>query len=138
MAGLHGKANHGRWFDADRLVGFCLLVKREVIDKIGPLDERFGIGCFEDDDWCLRAKQAGYRLLIAADAFVHHYGSRTFVGSGTDLGSVLDRNEQLFRQKWRPGTPPDAAAWDLEAAPGGGLLLPNGDRLRSVALRSAV
>ena len=41
-------------------MGFCLLIRRTVIDRIGVLDERFGIGCFEDDDYCLRAIQAGY------------------------------------------------------------------------------
>lgn len=40
-----------------RLVGFCLLVKRSVIEDIGPFDEQFGYGSFEDDDLCLRALQ---------------------------------------------------------------------------------
>src|SRR5205807_2345956 len=39
--------NAGAIVDTDRLVGFCLLIRREVIEKIGLLDERFGIGCFE-------------------------------------------------------------------------------------------
>ena len=39
--------------------GFCLLIRREVIDAIGLLDEQFGIGCFEDDDYCLRANRGG-------------------------------------------------------------------------------
>ncbi len=47
-----GKAHQGAREDSDRLVGFCLLVRRELIDRIGLLDERFGVGCFEDDDFC--------------------------------------------------------------------------------------
>jgi O-antigen biosynthesis protein len=48
-----GKAKGGVVVDINRLVGFCLLISREVIDAVGLLDERFGIGCFEDNDYCL-------------------------------------------------------------------------------------
>jgi glycosyltransferase involved in cell wall biosynthesis len=41
--------------ETDRLVGFCLLIRREVVDEIGLLDKRFGVGCFEDDS-CWRPK----------------------------------------------------------------------------------
>ena len=75
-----GGAHEGVRVDVNRLVGFCLLIRREVVESIGLLDEQFGVGCFEDDDYCLRAIQAGYRAVIAGDAFVHHFGGRTFVG----------------------------------------------------------
>jgi GT2 family glycosyltransferase len=58
--------------DTDRPVGFCLLMRREVLDNVGLFDGRFGPGCFEDDDYSRRTRQAGYRLVIARDAFVHH------------------------------------------------------------------
>ncbi|MFI5461576.1 MAG: glycosyltransferase family 2 protein, partial [Isosphaerales bacterium] len=76
------------------------MIRRAVVDAIGLFDEQFGIGCFEDDDYCLRAIGAGYRAVIAADAFVHHFGGRTFVGSGIDTGALLRENEQRFRAKW--------------------------------------
>ena len=107
-----GKAHGGVVIDVNRLVGFCLMIKREVIDAIGLLDERFGIGCFEDDDYCVRAMAAGYRAVIADDAFVHHYGSRTFLGAGIDGGALMRENQQRFVEKWsgngrRPGPSPD-------------------------------
>jgi GT2 family glycosyltransferase/tetratricopeptide (TPR) repeat protein len=134
-----GGANHGRIIDVDRLVGFCLLIRRSVVDAIGMLDERFGIGCFEDDDYCLRAIRAGYRAVIAADAFVHHFGGRTFIGSGVDSGAILRENERKFREKWsrsgdsngthdssapaplRLAAPAGGAAFAVAMEPGGGL-----------------
>lgn len=83
-----------------RLVGFCLLVKREVIDAIGGFDEQYGIGNFEDDDFCIRANLAGFRGVIAKDCFVHHFGGRTFKALGVDYSSQMKRNWHLFRQKW--------------------------------------
>jgi GT2 family glycosyltransferase len=95
-----GKAHNRRMADTDRLVGFCLLMRRELLDAVGLLDERFGIGCFEDDDYCRRALRAGYRAVIAQDAFVHHFGGRTFVGSGVDFAALMWKNQQLFQAKW--------------------------------------
>jgi GT2 family glycosyltransferase/tetratricopeptide (TPR) repeat protein/2-polyprenyl-3-methyl-5-hydroxy-6-metoxy-1,4-benzoquinol methylase len=95
-----GKTHESEWSETDRLVGFCLMFRREVVDAIGMLDERFGIGCFEDDDYCLRAIKAGYRAIIARDAFVHHFGGRTFVGSGVDFAAVMRENELRFCAKW--------------------------------------
>lgn len=87
--------------ETDKLIGFCLLFKREVLDAVGLLDERFGIGCFEDDDFCRRAIAAGYLAVIARDAFIHHFGSVTFQSSGADLGQVLRNNQQVYRDKWK-------------------------------------
>jgi GT2 family glycosyltransferase/2-polyprenyl-3-methyl-5-hydroxy-6-metoxy-1,4-benzoquinol methylase len=105
-----GKAHVGQAVPINRLVGFCLLIRREVIDAIGPLDERFGVGCFEDDDYCLRAIQAGYQAVISADAFVHHYGGRTFVGIGADMGQLMRENERKFREKWARADAPTRSA----------------------------
>ena len=70
------------------LSGFCLLMKRAVYEAIGGLDERFGIGFFDDDDdLAIRARLAGFELGVAQDLFVHHFGSRTFQGNGIDAGS---------------------------------------------------
>lgn len=89
-----------RWFDTERLVGFCMLIRRSVIDRIGLLDEDFGIGNFEDDDYCLRARKAGFRLVCAGDTFVHHFGNKTFAGNKVDLDSLLAENRIKFCRKW--------------------------------------
>lgn len=85
-----------------RLIGFCLLVKREVLDKIGGFDECFEYGSFEDDDLCFRALQAGYQLRIAFDSFIHHHGHATFNGNkDIDIHHLYSLNRQRFIDKWK-------------------------------------
>ena len=68
--------HRGQWFTVAKLSGFCLLVKRELYDKIGGLDERFGLGMFDDDDLAERARRLN-STAVARDLFGHHFGSRT-------------------------------------------------------------
>jgi GT2 family glycosyltransferase len=83
-----------------RLVGFCLLARREVLEAIGAFDERYGSGNYEDDDWCLRAEAAGFDLMLAPSVFVHHRGGATFAGQQIGQAASLTRNARLFEQKW--------------------------------------
>lgn len=87
-------------FEVKRLVGFCMLIKKEVLDRIGGYDLRFGIGNFEDDDLCLRAQIAGYKLWVCDDVFIHHYGSITFNGAQLDHALLMRENWKKFREKW--------------------------------------
>ncbi|MBY0585796.1 glycosyltransferase [bacterium] len=136
----HARKNAGRRQATNRLVGFCLLMPKRIVDEVGPLDERFGLGLFDDDDYCKRVKKAGYDLVIARDAFVHHFGSRTFLGEGIDTESLLRKNHAEFMDKWsvkalpdspsRPGSLPLApaaiekqTAFRLERHAKGGLVL---------------
>jgi GT2 family glycosyltransferase/glycosyltransferase involved in cell wall biosynthesis/Flp pilus assembly protein TadD len=95
------REHKGKSFPIYRVVGFCLLTLREVIDRIGGLDEQFGSGNFEDDDFCIRASLAGYTSQIAQDVFIHHTGSQTFRGSGINHSASLLRNWELFKGKWK-------------------------------------
>lgn len=83
-----------------RIVGFCMLIKKKVIEKIGGLDPQFEIGNFEDDDFCLRAYLAGFRSRIAEDCFVHHFGAKSFTGNCLDYVGIMERNWQIFKKKW--------------------------------------
>ncbi len=83
-----------------RMVGFCMLFKRALVERIGMLDESFGTGNFEDDDFCLRAALAGYQNYIAGDVFVHHYGSRSFIGNGIDYNAAMSGNRKILGKKW--------------------------------------
>ncbi len=95
------KDNAGQTLEFPRVAFLCTLIKKEVIDKIGGLDERFSPGNFEDDDFCLRAQMAGYKTVIAKDVFIHHYGSKSFTADGKDKYlERLEINKQIFVQKW--------------------------------------
>ncbi|MGO8677455.1 MAG: glycoside hydrolase family 99-like domain-containing protein [Limisphaerales bacterium] len=120
-------AHDGQSFELARAVGFCLLARRQVIERIGGLDERFGSGNFEDDDFCIRAQLAGFRILAAKDAFVHHAGGQTFKAAQIDYRASLLRNWDLFKAKW--AMPKDLApenGYRLPTAPppGSGLRIP--------------
>ena len=82
-----------QWRQTERLVGFCLAMKREVPDRIGLLDERFTPGHYEDDDYCYRARIAGFRLMIAGEASVYHQGSKSFGSEGETGARILGRDE---------------------------------------------
>lgn len=57
---------------------FCVVMKKEVFQKVGLLDETFFPGGFEDDDYCIRSKHLGYISYLARDVFMHHWGSASF------------------------------------------------------------
>ncbi|MCW2949228.1 MAG: hypothetical protein JWN41_241 [Thermoleophilia bacterium] len=84
-----------------RLVGFCLLVERAVLDRIGGFDLRFGLGNFEDDDFCIRTGIAGFTCRIAHDSFIHHFGSRTFASEKIDYTASMAVNQARFASKWQ-------------------------------------
>jgi GT2 family glycosyltransferase/tetratricopeptide (TPR) repeat protein len=102
FAAQRRKTHAGRTLDSRRVTGFCLLTRREVLERTGHFDERFGLGFFDDDDLCVRARQAGFRLLIALDVYIHHFGSRTFRGLGVDTRALGRENFERFRSKWGP------------------------------------
>ncbi len=94
--------------DIHMLAMFCVAIRREVFQQIGPLDERFGIGMFEDDDYSVRVKQAGYRLVCAADVFVHHFGQAAFgklIKSG-DYDRLFEENQRQYEAKWQTAWQP--------------------------------
>ena len=91
---------HGNAQDIQRLVFFCALIKKDVIDKIGGLDERFILGNFEDDDFCRRASLAGFKCAMALDTFIYHHGHATFKANKIDLNFLLEKNKQIYLNKW--------------------------------------
>ena len=107
MDGMHvfarefGDKYAGRTEPCMRLVGFCLLIRKSVLEIIGGLDEGYKTGNYEDDDLCLRSCIAGYRNVIARDVFVHHFGSMTFKENAIDYSGTMKANRSHFLEKWK-------------------------------------
>ncbi len=86
-------------FEPRRLVFFCVLIKKTVIDHIGLLDEGYIKGNFEDDDYCTRTIMSGYHLAIARNSFVYHHGSVTFNKNQISHISHMEKNRKRFYRK---------------------------------------
>ena len=85
---------------------FCTAMPRNLFETVGGLDERFGLGFFEDDDYCKRVAAQGYRIAVAEDVFVHHHLSASFDKIDDERRQALfDRNKALYEEKWGTWTP---------------------------------
>lgn len=80
-----------------RGVGFCMGMRRAAMNQLGTFDPSFGLGYGEETDFCLRARAAGWRHVVATDTFVRHKGGQSFGSSWQDKArdgtmSVLARH----------------------------------------------
>ncbi|MFZ2986373.1 glycosyltransferase family 2 protein [Ideonella sp.] len=82
---LASRINAGVAVDAPTGVGFCMAMRRSVLNEIGLLDAvRFGRGYGEENDWCQRALQHGRRNLLVADVFALHQGAVSFASESSE------------------------------------------------------
>ena len=96
------REQQGRTLDVDVVPLFCALIPRKVWTEVGELDEGFGIGMYEDDDFCLRIREAGYRVTAADDCFVHHFGHGSFLKMATaEYEAIFELNRKRFEDKWK-------------------------------------
>jgi GT2 family glycosyltransferase len=73
---------------------------------VGPLDEAYGLGYFEDDDYCRRTEQAGLGIACAEDVFIHHHLSATFDRMDrAGRQALFAKNKAIYETKWGSWTP---------------------------------
>lgn len=70
-AATYNRSDPRKWEERLRLMTVILLIKREVIEQIGMIDRGF-YHDFSDDDFSVRVRRAGYKLMLCMDTFVHH------------------------------------------------------------------
>jgi len=94
------KMSYGTTVPMERLCFFCVAMRRDVIEKVGLLDETYGLGFYEDDDYCLRVKKAGFRLVCCEDVFIYHRGSASFGNVPCKTKELLKKNRCLLEKKF--------------------------------------
>lgn len=98
--------SHARncFFETDSLVFYCVAMRRDFFEGLGGLDEGYGLGFYEDTDFCIRALARGGKLVIAEDIFVYHQGSASFSKDPQQTRRLLRKNEKIFKKK-NPSAP---------------------------------
>jgi GT2 family glycosyltransferase len=100
FAAARARELRGSGREATRLSGLCMAIARPVLERVGGFDTRFAVGNLEDDDYGLRSRLAGFRLWIADDSYVHHFGHRTFAIIDEDYDALLAENAARYALKW--------------------------------------
>lgn len=86
--------------EIDLATGACMLIKREVFEKIGYFDERYFL-YLEDMDFSTRAKKAGFKIIFEPNAILWHKNAASSGGSGSNLQDYyITRNRLLFATKY--------------------------------------
>ena len=100
-ADAHCDAHRGPPVDIAMLAFFCVALPRWVWHVVGPMDERFGAGMFEDDDYNRRVRGAGFDIGLARDSFVHHWQKASFRLLGEDeYLRIYRENKARYATKW--------------------------------------
>lgn len=100
VASVFHVENYHKYRYLSQLFGFCLIFSRKVYETIGGLDEQFGLGNAEDNDFSFRSLEVGFKLVMAMDVFVHHYGSVTHRILDLDYNKLLKENRKKLMNKW--------------------------------------
>jgi len=93
------KSFAGEYVELGSAVGFCMLIKRALIEKIGHLDEAYGDGNFDDTDYSRRAQKAGYTYVRAKAAYVYHHMNTSFLKVKSYEDSFR-KNRLVYESKW--------------------------------------
>ncbi len=89
----------GKYVELGHAIGFACLIKREVLDRIGYLDEVYQGVCYEDTDFSVRARKAGFIPVMAEGAYVFHEEQASRRGlKGKD--EIYRRNKEIFEKRW--------------------------------------
>jgi len=90
----------GDWGAVDYVSGAFFLIRRAVIDEIGPLDERFYFYT-EEADWCLRARQAGWKTAhLPGVSVVHHHGATSSAQSARTSLWLLESRRRFVSKHY--------------------------------------
>jgi len=80
---------------------FSCILKRKIIDKVGLLDEDFKEGYYDDDHFCFKVREEGYKIVYVPTSYVHHFTTVTFTQLYTwdELYKIHRENEKILKKK---------------------------------------
>jgi GT2 family glycosyltransferase/glycosyltransferase involved in cell wall biosynthesis len=105
-AGRRTRRRPGARLNLPTVAFFCVAMARSTFERVGELDEAFGIGFFEDDDYCRRVALADLSVACAEDVFVHHHLSASFDALKAERKRELfETNKAIYEAKWGPWEP---------------------------------
>ena len=84
-----------RYMEMATAVGFCYMIKREVINKIGILSEEYGLGNFEETEYSIRAARSGYKSVFSLGSYVWHKEHASF-DLIDDFEEMFEKNQKMF------------------------------------------
>lgn len=93
------RSHTGGYSELAWATGFCMLIKRQLIEKIGLFDEIYGMGNFEDADFSKRAQEFGFHSVCAQAAYVYHRERRSFIRHKR-FNQNFEKNRQIFYARW--------------------------------------
>ena len=125
------EAHRGEVSDATTLTGTCLAVRKSVFDELGGFDEGYGLGSLADDDLSRRLVEAGHRIVICHESFMHHEGHRSFDVNGVDWIAAREANRERFN-----AAHPDAQSADHGPLVSACLIVKNEEETLGACLRS--
>ncbi len=97
LAAIALRENAGQTAPIPTAHGFCMLIRRSVVQEVGLFDLSFGRGYGEENDFSLRAADRGWRHVVAGAAFVRHAEARSF---GAEKETLAARNLDILRQRY--------------------------------------
>ena len=89
------------------VTGACFITRRNLWEQVGGFDQRYGLGTFEDVDYCFAIRSLGKRVIFEPDAVGYHLVSGARLQGANQSGFNIPMNETIFRGKWA-----HALAWD--------------------------
>lgn len=84
------------------LVSFALMLRKSAVEQVGLFDEQYEPGLYEDYDYAVRLREAGYKLVVADSVWIHHKGSQTF--GKMNQAELFATNSQKFIDRWGEDT----------------------------------
>ncbi len=100
LAEQHNVSNPNLWEERLKLSNYMGIYRGELLKSLGGFDEDFNPGCYDDDAICFTIRRMGYKIILAKDTFVHHYGAKTFNEEYKKDDQLLYRNQDLFMKKF--------------------------------------